>query len=129
MGGRMRNYSNREAKGQSNETGFGYRDWYIPLPDLYQIVRIYQMSGLIWKGVTFPSSNSSSFLGNRSHQPSPLLVPEGAGDARWMKIRMSGGSAFWSATGLQPHVAVKSGSYGCPPWRRRQRSSLPRTFS
>lgn len=82
---------------------------------LYQILLIYLITGLIWKGLPLLSSNSSSFLGNRFHQPSPLLVQEGAGGAQWMKIQMSGGSVFWSATGLQPLAAVKSGSYGCPP--------------
>lgn len=82
---------------------------------LCQIFLIYLMSGLIWKGSTFLSSNSSSFLGHRSHQPSPHRAQEGDGVAQWMKIQMSGGSAFWSATVLQPLAVVRRGSYGCPP--------------
>lgn len=54
-------------------------------------------------------------LGNRSHQPNPLLVLEVDVGAQLMKIQMSGDSAFWSVTGLQPPAAVKSGSCGCPP--------------
>lgn len=91
---------------------------------------------LIYAGLSLPACTRASFQYlsftcpiSRFPLPSPPPAPAGDGDARLMKTRTSAGSGSWSGTGLPRPAAVRNASSGCLPWRRKPRSSRPRTSS
>ncbi|XP_074989901.1 cyclic AMP-dependent transcription factor ATF-7 isoform X4 [Calonectris borealis] len=61
--------------------------------------------------------------------PSPPPAPAGDGGARLTKTRTSVGSGSWSGTALLRPAAVRNASSGFLLWRRKPRSSRPRTSS
>lgn len=99
----------RETQGHGDETCCGYGDWYVPLPDLYLT------SGWIWKGFTFPSSNSSSWAPGLT---SPAHSQHGRAAATH-----SGWRSWWKAAavpGAQPGCSLplpsKAEALGVLPW-------------